>query len=129
MQTPDQKITKLVNEITDQLTFQAGLPLILLRVAFYVAWDPEAAVTPMGQQPFFIEFLKASGCCDAFVADCPLHYTSPNARKVRDVLGTLTLSILAGRKRCARITTIGSDRGSRELPGMGNAVSEGTRCN
>jgi hypothetical protein len=27
----------------------------------HVEWDPEAAVTPMGQLPFFIEFLKVSG--------------------------------------------------------------------
>ena len=38
--------------------------------------------------PFFIDFLKTAGLFDAFVADCPLHYTSPNAPKKRDVLGT-----------------------------------------
>jgi hypothetical protein len=45
----------------------------------HVEWDPDAAVTPLGQLPFFIEFLKVSGLYDDFVTDCPLSYTSPNA--------------------------------------------------
>jgi len=57
----------------------------------HVEWDPDAAVTPMGQLPFFIELLKVTGFYDNFVAECPLRYTSPNAPKVRDVLGTLLL--------------------------------------
>ena len=64
-----------------------------------VEWDRSSALTPLGQVPFFIEFLKVSGLFDAFVADCPLHYTSPNAPKKRDVLGTIMLSILSGHKR------------------------------
>ncbi len=90
----------------------------------HVEWDPDAAVTPMGQLPFFIEFLKVSGLYDAFVADCPLSYTSPNAPKVRDVLGTLVLSILAGHKRYAHITTIRSDRVNPGFLGMESVVSE-----
>jgi hypothetical protein len=35
---------------------------------------------------------------DNWVAGCPLHYTSPNAPKKRDVLGTMVLSILAGHR-------------------------------
>jgi hypothetical protein len=62
----------------------------------HVEWDTEAALTPLGQLPFFIDFLKGGGLFDAFVADCPLHYTSPNAPKKRDVLGTAMLSILSG---------------------------------
>jgi hypothetical protein len=27
----------------------------------HVSWDPQGAVSPMGQLPFFIEFLKVSG--------------------------------------------------------------------
>jgi hypothetical protein len=45
----------------------------------HVEWDPHAAVTPLGQLPFFIEFLKVSGLLDAWVADCPLEYKSNNA--------------------------------------------------
>ncbi len=29
-------------------------------------------MTPLGQLPFFIHFLKATGLFDAFVVDCPL---------------------------------------------------------
>lgn len=90
----------------------------------HVEWDPDAAVTPMGQLPFFIEFLKVSGLYDAFVADCPLRYTSSNAPNVRDVLGTILLSILAGHKRYAHITTIRCDRVNPELLGMKGVVSE-----
>jgi hypothetical protein len=90
----------------------------------HVEWDPDAAVTPMGQLPFFIEFLKVSGLYDAFVAECPLSYTSPNAPNVKDVLGTIVLSILAGHKRYAHITTIRSDRVNPELLGMEDVASE-----
>src|SRR3984893_6273025 len=69
----------------------------------HVEWDTEAALTPLGQLPFFIDFLKAAGLFDAFVADCPLRYTSPNAPKKRDVLGTTMLSMLSGHKRYALI--------------------------
>ena len=44
-----------------------------------VEWDPNAPLTPLGQLPFFIEYLKLAGLFDALVADCPLARTSPNA--------------------------------------------------
>jgi hypothetical protein len=78
----------------------------------------------MGQLPFFIEFLKVSGLYDSYADECPLRYTSPNAPKIRDVLGTLLLSILAGHKRYAHITTIRSDRVNPELLGMTEIASE-----
>ena len=62
----------------------------------HVEWDPAAAVTPLGQLPFFIEFLKVSGLFEAWVADCPLAYHSNHASDKRAVLATLLLSILAG---------------------------------
>jgi len=89
-----------------------------------IEWDQTAAVTPMGQLPFFIEFLKASGLYEAFLADCPLKYTSPNAPNVPDVLGTLVLSILAGHKHYAHITTIRTDQVNPELLGMKSVASE-----
>ena len=55
-----------------------------------VEWDPMAPVTPLGQLPFFIDFLKQGGLFDAWVADCPLGLRSPNAPRKRDLLGTLT---------------------------------------
>jgi hypothetical protein len=68
--------------------------------------------------------LKVSGLYDAFVADYPLSYSSPNAPNVRDILGTLILSVLAGHKRYAHITTIRSDRVNPELLGMTGVASE-----
>lgn len=65
----------------------------------HVEWDPAAAVTPLGQLPFFIEFLKVSGLFEAWVADCPLTYHSNHASDTRAVLATLLLSILAGHHR------------------------------
>ena len=44
-------------------------------------WDAEAAFTPLGQLPFFIEFLKLGRRFEPWVSDCPLHYTSNNAPK------------------------------------------------
>ena len=62
----------------------------------HVEWDNSATVTPLGQLPFFIEYLKQGGLFDGWVADCPLHHTSPNAPNKRDGLGTVLLSVLAG---------------------------------
>jgi hypothetical protein len=90
----------------------------------HVEWDPQAAVTPLGQLPFFIEFLKVSGLFDAFVDECPLKYSSPNAPDKRDILGTLMLSILAGHKRYAHISAIRCDGVNPELLGMEKIVSE-----
>ncbi len=58
-----------------------------------VEWDPQAPVTPLGQLIFFAQFLHSSGRFGRWVADCPWSYTSPNAPVVRDVLGTVLLSV------------------------------------
>jgi hypothetical protein len=90
----------------------------------HVEWDDRATVTPLGQLPFFIEYLKQGGLFDGWVADCPLHYTSPNAPPKRDVLGTMLLSVLAGHWRYAHITTLRCDPVNPPLLGMGKVVSE-----
>jgi hypothetical protein len=89
-----------------------------------VEWDHEAAMTPLGQLPFFIDLLKTSGLFDAFVADCPLRYSSPNAPGKRDVLGTAMLSMLSGHTRYAHITALRCDAVLPELLGMKKIVSE-----
>ena len=89
-----------------------------------VEWDHEAAMTPLGQLPFFIDFLKTAGLFDALVADCPLRYLSPNAPSKRDVLGTAMLSMLAGHKRYAHIAALRCDAVLPELLGMRKIVSE-----
>ena len=62
---------------------------------------------------------------DRWVAACPLHYTSPNAPKKRDVLGPMVLSILAGHGRYAHITAVRGDGVNPGLLGMERAK---TRC-
>ena len=89
-----------------------------------VDWDPDAAVTPLGQLPFFIEYLKQAGLFDGWVAGCPLHYTSPNAPLKRDLLGTVLLSILSGHWRYAHITALRADRVNPPLLGMARILSE-----
>jgi len=89
-----------------------------------VEWDPTASVTPMGQLPFFIQFLKLGGRFDPWVKDCPLSYQSNNAPEKVDVLGSLFLSILSGHKRYAHITTLLSDQVNSKLLGMNKVVSD-----
>ena len=90
----------------------------------HVEWDPAAAVTPLGQLPFFIEFLKVSGLFEAWVADCPLRYASNNAPDKRAVLSTFLLSILAGHHRYAHITGIREDSVHPGLLGVPKLISE-----
>ena len=91
-----------------------------------VHWDPQAEVTAFGQLVYFVEFLKTAGLFDQWVSDCPLQYTSNNGSTKRDVLGTAMLSLLAGHKRYAHITSIRSDQVTPELLGMKKVVSEDT---
>jgi hypothetical protein len=90
----------------------------------HVEWDNSATVTPLGQLPFFIEFVKQGSLFDSWVADCPLHYRSPNAPNKRDVLGTVLLSVLAGHWRYAHMTTLRCDPVNPPLLGMTQVVSE-----
>jgi hypothetical protein len=90
----------------------------------HVEWDADEPVTPLGQLPFFIEYLKQGGLFDGWVADCPLSFCSPNAPRKRDVLGTLLLSVLAGHRRYAHITALRSDAVNPPLLGMRKVVSE-----
>jgi hypothetical protein len=41
---------------------------------------PQRPLTPYGQLPFFIEYLKVADLFGALVADCLLTYTSPRRR-------------------------------------------------
>ena len=92
----------------------------------HVEWEKGegASMTPLGQLPFFIEYLKQGGLFDAWVAGCPLSLTSPNAPSKRDILGTVMLSVLAGHWRYAHITTLRCDPVNPPLLGMTKVVSE-----
>jgi hypothetical protein len=90
----------------------------------HVEWDATAPVTPFGQLPFFIDYLKQAGLFDAWVADCPLSLISPNAPTKRELLGTVLLSVLAGHRRYAHITTLRCDAVNPPLLGMRKVLSE-----
>jgi Transposase DDE domain group 1 len=90
----------------------------------FVRWDPDANVTGFGPAAYFIEFLKTNGLWEGWVEDCPLSYTSPNAPPKQDILGTVMLSVLAGHKRYAHITTVRSDNVLPQLLGMKRVRSE-----
>ena len=90
----------------------------------HIEWDPQAQVTPLGQLPFFIQFLKIGGRFDPWIDECPLVFNSNNAPKKVDVLGSLFLSILSGHKRYAHITSLMSDGVNPALLGMNKIVSE-----
>jgi hypothetical protein len=90
----------------------------------HVEWDAAAPVTALGQLPFFIDYLKQAGLFDAWVGDCPLTLTSPNAPKKRDLLGTVMLSVLSGHRRYAHITALRCDPVNPPLLGMRKVLSE-----
>src|SRR4029079_14231836 len=90
----------------------------------HIEWDTTAPVTPLGQLPLFIEYVNECGLFDGGVADCPLLFTSPNAPRKRDVLGTLLLSVLAGHRRYAHVTALRCDAVTPPLVGMSKVVSE-----
>jgi hypothetical protein len=90
----------------------------------HVEWDPTAAVTPLGQLPFFTDYLQVSGLFDPWVEQCPARWTSPNAPRKRDVLGTAVLSILCGHQRYAHISALRGDSLNAPLLGMEKVVSE-----
>ncbi len=107
-----------------QLSEIPPLPVDTFGGRIHVEWDPQAAVTPMGQLTFFIDFLKTAELFEPWISECPLQYTSPNAPSKRDVLGTTFLSVLAGHNRYAHITSIRSDTVNPSLLGMSKVVSE-----
>lgn len=109
---------------TNLLCQDVKLPVDTFGGRIHVEWDPQAAVTPLGQLAFFIEFLKMGNLFDPWVAQCPLYLVSPNAPSNRDILGTLLLSILAGHKRYAHITALRCDGINPGLLGINKIISE-----
>ncbi len=90
----------------------------------HVRWDDTAQATPHGQIAFFAEFLATAGVFDRWVDACPLSYSSPNASRPGDVLGTLMLGILAGSKRYAHIAGVRGDAVAAQALGLKGLVSE-----
>ncbi|MEE8058621.1 MAG: transposase [Pseudomonadales bacterium] len=90
----------------------------------HVEWDPTAAVTPIGQLPFFIQFLKVGGLFEPWISSCPLQYQSNNAPKKVDVLGSFLLSILSGHNRYAHMASLMGDVVNTQMLGMSKVVSD-----
>jgi len=111
--TQSQEITK--NEQFSVDTYAGRL---------HVEWDSQAAITPLGQLPFFIEFLKTTKLFDELVEECPLELTSNNASRVRDILGSMLLSVLSGHTRYSHLTALRGENINAELLGMEKIVSE-----
>ena len=92
-----------------------------------VRWSREGAATPFGQMAFFLEFLNLTGLYGRWEESCPLAaYKSPNGSKVRDILGTLFLSVLSGHRRYAHITALRADGVTPALLGIDALVAEDT---
>ena len=89
-----------------------------------VQWDKKANATAMGQLAFFGEFLETTGLFDRWVEGCPLHYTSPNAPTVRNVLGTWLLSILDGQRRYAHVASLRGDAVAPEILGLTKIIGD-----
>jgi hypothetical protein len=106
------------------VAFAGPVPVDTFGGRVHVEWDPQAAVTPLGQLPFFTEFLQVSGLFDPWVESCPLFLTSPNAPSKRDVLGTAMLAILSGHQRYAHISALRGDTVNPALLGMSQVMSE-----
>jgi hypothetical protein len=110
---------------------ESAVPLILDTEGrrFHVEWDPEAAVTPLGQLVCFSQFLATSGLFRDWVKECPLIYSSPNAPKITDLLGTITLAILSGQWRYSHVSALRADKVNPVGLGMEEVCSEDSvRC-
>ena len=120
-------VTSVEKHGTESLEDQVELSKLLVSGGgerFEVEWDAEAKVTPMGSLVFFAQYLKTGGLMDRLCEATPLAYSSNNAPKERDVLGTIVLSVLNGQTRYAHINALRGDRVGAEVLGVSKVVSE-----
>jgi hypothetical protein len=103
---------------------QEALPVDTMGNRYHVEWDPHSPVTAFGHLVFFFQFLATGQLWSEFVRGCPLVYTSNNAPKVGDVLGTWLLTTLAGASRYAHTTALIGDKVNPPALGMDKVVSE-----
>lgn len=91
---------------------------------FEVQWSEQGKATAMGQLAFFAQFLHTSGLFEHWLQSCPLRYSSPNAPKTIDVLGTWMLGILNGQDRYAHVGALRADGVASEVLGMGKIIGD-----
>ncbi len=108
----------------DQALAAQSLPVDTLGNRIHVEWDPQAAVTPLGQLVFFAQFLSVGGLYADWIRQCPLKYTSPNAPEVADVLGSWVLASLSGASRYTHISALRGDTVNPQGLGMKKVVCE-----
>jgi Transposase DDE domain group 1 len=120
-----REVVVAVKQVLDQPdNGEAPMSVLTPGGRIQVRWDKRANATAMGQLAFFAEFLEVSGLFDRWVEQCPLHYSSPNAPKVRNVLGTWLLSILDGHRRYAHIASLRGDAVAPQMLGMSSIVGD-----
>src|SRR5450631_248027 len=123
-----RKLKKVVvavkQAVNDVANYEAPMSVVTPGGRIQVRWDVRANATAMGQLIFFAEFLEVAGLFERWVEQCPLHYSSPNAPKVRDVLGTWLLSILDGHCRYAHVASLRGDAVAPQILGMENVVCD-----
>ncbi len=120
-------VTSAKKHGTQSVADQGEVGKLLLRGGcdrYEAEWDAEAKVTPMGSVVFFAQYLQTGGLLDRLCQDTPFAYSSHNAPKERDVLGTIVLSILNGQTRYAHINALRGDRVGAEVLGVSKLVSE-----
>jgi hypothetical protein len=89
----------------------------------HAVWDQGERVTPSGPLIYFVQFLQASGLWSFALQTCPLSYTSPNAPRIAEVLGTLLLTVLHGGRRYLHASGIRYDPVIGEALGMRKILS------
>jgi len=107
-----------------EISKNVSLAVDTFRGKVHVEWEPQGAVSSLGQLIFFVEFLKQGDLFDPWVADFPVEFVSPNAPRKRDILGTMLLSVLSGYNRYSHITALRADGVNPDLLGMTKVVSE-----
>ncbi len=120
-------VTSVEKYVKESLMNQADVGKLLLNGGgerYEVEWDAEAKVTPMGSLVFFAQYLQTGGLIDRLCEGAPLEYSSNNAPKDRDVLGTIVLSVINGQTRYAHINALRGDRVGAEVLGVSKVVSE-----
>ena len=120
-------VTSVEKHGTESLVDQVEVGKLLVNGGsdrYEVEWDAEAKVTPMGSLVFFAQYLQTGGLMDRLCQGTPLAYSSNNAPRERDVLGTIVLSILNGQTRYAHINALRGDRVGAEMLGVSKVVSE-----
>ena len=111
-------------DLVEQTASKEPMTLDSFGGRIHVRWSPDEAVTPLGQLPFVIDFLKQANLLEPYIEECPLQFSSPNAPEVRDVLGTLLMSIVTGGRRYAHVNALRHDGINPPLLGMSKVCSD-----